>query len=176
MDLLETKLKKIFQSCELIIGLTVITNIVIFYISYQFFVREDQKLIQNLLTSQSKVIKELAIYDISKFFSEQNVENDYRYIENSLDEKCDLNNFQVKTTYNSLQTKINDKCRIIDLSKIRETLNQLYTKDYIYNIRLNDILLFNNKIQDNFVMFKDEVILNDLYKILLLWPKNIEVY
>lgn len=121
-----------------------------------------------MLDSQSSAIKESVIFDLKNFFLLQEDEDKYSYIENATNTDCNLKAHQFKLTYNTLQIKTNNKCKIIDLSKIRDVLNRLNEEEYIYNIRLNEVLLFTNQISRGVQEFHDGVKINEKDNISIL--------
>ena len=144
---------------------SLIINIIVSYFAYLSSLKDNRILEKLILHIQSKAIQELIIHDIKKIISSDGNSSEFLFVDNSSYSKCNTSSPDIKVTYSSLQFNLDNKCITIDMSKIREILNQLSGKEYLYNIKLNNVLLFTNYTEDIHSVYTEEIRLNKDYKI-----------
>lgn len=165
-----------YYKAHIIIILSLVVNMVASYLTYHSFLKDSKIFEKEILHIQSKAIQGLIIHDIKTIISADEASNDLLFVDNSLYTKCNVNVPDLKVTYNSLQFNLGHRCIILDISKIREILNQLSSEEYLYNIKINNVLLLTNHKEDISSVYTEEIMLNKDYKILieLICDKNSE--
>jgi hypothetical protein len=147
----------------ILIVLIVIINTIYYYISYHRILQEEASLKYQFLDNYAKTTEAVITNELKKIFTKRTSE--FVFIKNYA--SCDSDKNDLVITYSSLQLINKGKCIIIDLSKIREVLNQLSGTEYIYNITLNTNPLISNSVIDDSDSYYKEVHLSEEYKILL---------
>ncbi len=141
-------------------------NLLFGYFAYKILLKDRFLLEESLLEKETDLIQKLIIDDIKGLFFDDVSTNNIKSVDNVSCLRCSNNDRDVRITHNSLQIKVENRCKIIEISKIRELLNLLSNKQYFYSIRINEELLLTNLIHDNKQYFyKKDILLPKGYKI-----------
>ena len=125
---------------HILVILTILTNAIYFYILYQNNLKEKLYIKEQSLNNYAKTIEVIIVNELKRIFTE--TDSDFIFIDNH--KHCKPTKQDMIVTYSSLQLTNNNQCTIIDLSKIRNVLNQISVTEYIYTIMLNDVPLISN--------------------------------
>lgn len=148
----------------ILVILTIITSAIYFYILYQNNLKEKLYIKEQSLNNYAKTIEVITVNELKRIFTE--TDSDFIFIDNH--KHCKPTKQDMIITYSSLQLTNNNQCTIIDLSKIRNVLNQISGTEYIYTIMLNDVPLISNSNDKDLKSYNRKVALNESYKVILL--------
>lgn len=149
---------------HILVILTILTNAIYFYILYQNNLKEKLYIKEQSLNNYAKTIEVIIVNELKRIFTE--TDSDFIFIDNH--KHCKPTKQDMIVTYSSLQLTNNNQCTIIDLSKIRNVLNQISGTEYIYTIMLNDVPLISNSNDKDLKSYNRKVALNESYKVILL--------